>query len=56
MWLAMRGALPEAINKLHQNYYLATTTAMTVVLYDVDVEAAAPAPPRPAEIARGKQS
>jgi hypothetical protein len=34
MWLAMRGALSERIRKLHQNYYLATTTAMTVVLYD----------------------
>jgi Catalytic LigB subunit of aromatic ring-opening dioxygenase len=56
MWLAMRGALPRAINKLHQNYYLATTTAMTVVLYDEDVEAATPTPPRLAEIAREKQS
>ena len=34
MWLAMRGALGEDIRKLHQNYYLATTTAMTVVLYE----------------------
>jgi hypothetical protein len=34
MWLAMRGALSERILKLHQNYYLATTTAMTVVLYE----------------------
>jgi len=31
-WLAMRGALSPEIRKLHQNYYLATTTAMTVVL------------------------
>ena len=34
MWLAMRGALSNNIRKLHQNYYLATTTAMTVVLYE----------------------
>lgn len=34
MWLAMRGALSDGIRKLHQNYYLATTTAMTVVLYE----------------------
>jgi hypothetical protein len=34
MWLAMRGALGDRIRKLHQNYYLATTTAMTVVLYE----------------------
>lgn len=34
MWLAMRGALSERVRKLHQNYYLATTTAMTVVLYE----------------------
>ncbi|CAN5524919.1 gallate dioxygenase [soil metagenome] len=34
MWLAMRGAMGGPIRKLHQNYYLATTTAMTVVLYE----------------------
>jgi len=34
MWLAMRGALGERIRKLHQNYYLATTTAMAVVLFE----------------------
>jgi protocatechuate 4,5-dioxygenase beta chain len=39
MWLAMRGALGGAIHKLHQNYYLATTTAMTVVLYEPDAAA-----------------
>ncbi|HSI59341.1 MAG TPA: gallate dioxygenase [Ideonella sp.] len=39
MWLAMRGALGEHIDKLHQNYYLATTTAMTVVLYEERAEA-----------------
>lgn len=38
MWLAMRGSMGKSIRKLHQNYYLATTTAMTVVLYEnVDV-------------------
>jgi protocatechuate 4,5-dioxygenase beta chain len=40
MWLAMRGALGGPIRKLHQNYYLMTTTAMTVVLYEPGVEAA----------------
>lgn len=39
MWLAMRGALGGAIRKLHQNYYLMTTTAMTVVLYEEGQEA-----------------
>lgn len=39
MWLAMRGAVEGPIRKLHQNYYLATTTAMTVVLYEVASEA-----------------
>lgn len=41
MWLAMRGALSPRVRKLHQNYYLATTTAMTVALYeDLPPEAA----------------
>lgn len=46
MWLAMRGALGARIRKLHQNYYLATTTAMTVALFeeaDGPAEAGAPA-------------
>ena len=34
MWLAMRGALGDGIRELHRNYYLATTTAMTVTLYE----------------------
>ncbi len=38
MWLAMRGAMPEKIRKIHQNYYLATTTAMTVVVYEGEGE------------------
>jgi hypothetical protein len=38
MWLSMRGALGPRIRKLHQNYYLATTTAMTVVLYEDESE------------------
>jgi protocatechuate 4,5-dioxygenase beta chain len=33
MWLAMRGAMDGPIHAIHQNYYLATTTAMTVALY-----------------------
>jgi hypothetical protein len=34
MWLTMRGAMGGSVRKIHQNYYLATTTAMTVVLYE----------------------
>ena len=34
MWLAMRGALSAAVRKTHQNYYLATSTAMTVALFE----------------------
>ncbi|WP_242098602.1 gallate dioxygenase [Sphingomonas sp. CROZ-RG-20F-R02-07] len=34
MWLAMRGALGPAIEEVHRNYYLMTTTAMTVVAYE----------------------
>jgi len=34
MWLAMRGALNEKIKCLHQNVYLATTTAMAVAIYE----------------------
>ena len=45
MWLAMRGALEGPIRTLHQNYYLATTTAMTVALYEPEsIPAAAAAP------------
>jgi hypothetical protein len=34
MWMAMRGALPEHIRALHESYYLATSTAMAVALYE----------------------
>jgi gallate dioxygenase len=34
MWLAMRGAIGERIRSVHENYYLATTTAMAVALYE----------------------
>ena len=33
MWLAMRGAMGPKLERLHLNYYLATTTAMTVALF-----------------------
>ena len=33
MWLVMRGALSQRVAKLHQNYYLATTTALAVALF-----------------------
>jgi hypothetical protein len=34
MWLAMRGAISGDIKRGHQNCYLATTTAMTVLVFD----------------------
>jgi gallate dioxygenase len=34
MWLAMRGALGDQVRELHRAYYLATTTAMAVTLYE----------------------
>lgn len=34
MWLAMRGALGPDLIEIHRNYYLMTTTAMTVVAYE----------------------
>lgn len=34
MWLAMRGALSPTVRQVHQNYYLATTTAMAVTAYE----------------------
>lgn len=40
MWLAMRGALTGPVREVHRNYYLATTTAMTVTVYE-EVEAEA---------------
>jgi hypothetical protein len=41
MWMAMRGALTEKINCVHQNHYLATTTNMAVAVYE-QVEASGP--------------
>ena len=34
MWLAKRGALEATIREVHRNYYLATSTAMAVTLYE----------------------
>jgi hypothetical protein len=34
MWLVMRGALDPGMKKVHQNYYLPMTTAMTVALFE----------------------
>lgn len=34
MWLAMRGALSDDLTRVHQNYYLATTTAMTTLVLE----------------------
>ena len=46
MWLAMRGALAPSIRELHRNYYLATTTAMTLTLYEEVFDAAPTEPTR----------
>jgi len=43
MWLAMRGALSDRVNKIHQNYYLPFTTAMAVAIFEE--EAATNEPP-----------
>lgn len=42
MWLAMRGALGADLSEVHRNYYLMTTTAMTVVVYEEGAETRAP--------------
>ncbi|GLU34162.1 gallate dioxygenase [Trinickia caryophylli] len=34
MWLAMRGALGARVREVHRNYYLATSTAMAVTVYE----------------------
>jgi len=34
MWMAMRGAMPGRLRTLHESYYLATSTAMAVGLYE----------------------
>jgi len=34
MWLIMRGALEPGMRKVHDNYYLPMTTAMTVALFE----------------------
>jgi hypothetical protein len=46
MWLAMRGALDGPVRKVHTNYYLATTTAMTVALFEPAPARRAAAPKR----------
>ncbi len=50
MWLAMRGALGASLEEMHRNYYLMTTTAMTVVTYE-ERENAEAAPQHEREIA-----
>ena len=37
MLLAMRGALGPKVRELHRCYYLATSTAMAVTLYEEEV-------------------
>jgi protocatechuate 4,5-dioxygenase beta chain len=51
MWLALRGALAQDIHEIHRNYYLATTTAMTVVLYGEGAAAESQRCSSPAEMA-----
>ncbi|MGI4859392.1 MAG: gallate dioxygenase [Janthinobacterium lividum] len=34
MWLTMRGALGATVREVHRNYYLATSTAMAVTVYE----------------------
>ena len=46
MWLAMRGALDGPVRSVHRNYYLATTTAMTVALFEPAPARRAAAPAR----------
>jgi len=40
MWLAMRGALGTRVRKVHENYYLATTTAMAVAVFEPEAAVA----------------
>lgn len=49
MWLTMRGALSDDITKVHQSYYLATTTAMTTLVFEENQVHR----PAPAEIRAG---
>ncbi|WP_207481959.1 gallate dioxygenase [Arenibaculum pallidiluteum] len=49
MWLAMRGALAPKITKVHQNYYLPFTTAMTVAVFEEQEAGTPPAAGRNAE-------
>ena len=42
MWLLMRAALSDDIKKIHQSYYLPSTTALSTVIYEN--EAARPTP------------
>lgn len=51
MWLAMRGALGPQLDEVHRNYYLMTTTAMTVVTYEERVAGDLAAPMREHEVA-----
>jgi len=51
MWLAMRGALGPQLDEVHRNYYLMTTTAMTVVTYEERVAGDLAAPMREQEVA-----
>lgn len=49
MWLAMRAALGDSVRCLHQNYYLPTTTAMAVTVYEPETIASNQNSPEKAE-------
>lgn len=51
MWLAMRGALPESIRCVHASYYLATSVAMAVAVYEGASKASTTAPRREEAVA-----
>ncbi|MCY0389568.1 gallate dioxygenase [Robbsia sp. Bb-Pol-6] len=42
MWLTMRGALGASVQEVHRNYYLATSTAMAVTVYETAPAESAP--------------
>lgn len=55
MWLAMRGALGDAVSRRHYNYYLATTTGMAVALFE-EAHGTGAAMPSPAVATSGRLS
>ena len=54
MWLLMRGALSEKVNKLHQSYFLPSMTAIATMLFEDTGDATPPAESDEALRARAK--